>query len=300
MEKPAAEVTITVSLVRQLLRSQHRDLAHLPITPAASGWDNAMFRLGPSLAVRLPRRQLGAALMVNEQTWLPLLAPYLQLPVPVPLRTGVADFGYPWRWSVVPWLAGETADGVALQAGEAQRFAMFLRSLHQSAPANAPANPYRGVPLAMISPQVTQRLDSLSTKTAVITPCIRALWQRALEAPAATELCWLHGDLHPHNVLASEGKLSAVIDWGDLTVGDAATDLAAIWMLFESASEREWALSAYALAGDAQGQSPAEGRSRAIGWAIAFATILLEAGLNHKPSFATIGLNTLRRVSYDG
>ena len=89
MGTPLAEIEIDVRLVRSLLQSQHPDLAHLPITPAAkSGWDNAMFRLGKQRAVRLPRRQLGAKLTEKEQTWLPLLAPQLTLPVPIPERVG--------------------------------------------------------------------------------------------------------------------------------------------------------------------------------------------------------------------
>ncbi len=106
---PAAEIEIGTVLVRQLLNAQHPDLATLKITPAASGWDNAMLRLDDHLGLRLPRRA-AAALIVNEQTWLQVLAPRLPLNVPAPVRAGVPDHNYPWAWSVTPWFAGETAD----------------------------------------------------------------------------------------------------------------------------------------------------------------------------------------------
>jgi len=110
---PAAEIDIGDDLVRRLLAEQHPDLAALPLTLVANGWDNAIFRLGGDLAVRLPRRELGADLVVNEQRWLPQLAPRLPLPVPVPLRIGLPNGDYPWNWTVVAWHDGDVAADVA-------------------------------------------------------------------------------------------------------------------------------------------------------------------------------------------
>ncbi|MER7151067.1 phosphotransferase [Streptomyces lydicus] len=42
----------------------------------------------------------------------------------------------------------------------------------------------------------------------------------------------LHGDLHPANILVDRGRIRAVIDFGDITSGDPATDLSVAWMLF--------------------------------------------------------------------
>src|SRR5262245_12741960 len=107
--RPAAEVAIDAALVRALLTEQHEDLAGLPLVDVAEGWDNRLFRLGDDLAVRLPRRAASAALIEHEQRWLPELASRLSLPVPVPLRVGRPSGGFPWSWSVVPWLSGESA-----------------------------------------------------------------------------------------------------------------------------------------------------------------------------------------------
>src|SRR5690349_9653047 len=106
---PAAEVAIDEALVRALLRDQHPDLAELPLERVAFGWDNVVLRLGDELAVRVPRRQLAASFIEHEQRWLPELAPRLPLPVPAPVRVGRPALGYPWSWSVVPWMAGGEA-----------------------------------------------------------------------------------------------------------------------------------------------------------------------------------------------
>lgn len=311
---PAAEIEIDTALVRSLLQSQQPDLAHLPIALADSGWDNAMFRLGESLAVRLPRRRLGAELIEKEQIWLAQLAPHLTLPTPQPLRIGMPDGDYPWRWSVVPWLVGETVDRVSLMPGEGVRFVEFLRSLHLMStdmpadtsvdipadipvPSNAPINRFRrGCPLSQLSVKVKSWMAELeSTADPIwlnINAPVRALWERACQTPITTEATWIHGDLHAHNVLAAEGRITGVIDWGDLTAGDVATDLAAIWMLFERAEARAGAIASYGM-DDAT-------CLRAKGWAVFFATILLKTGLVDNLSHAAIGHATLRRLLQDG
>ena len=145
---PRAEVAIDERLVRALLHEQLPDLAELRIKREGSGWDNALFRLGSELAVRLPRRAAAAQLVVNEQRWLPGVASRIPIPVPAPLHRGSASTLYPWSWSVVPWLDGETADGAGLVDAESERLAGILGAIHVAAPDEAPHNPVRGVPLS--------------------------------------------------------------------------------------------------------------------------------------------------------
>lgn len=140
--KPAAEVEITPELVRALLDEQHADLASMPLRHVATGWDNAVYRLGDQLTVRLPRRVASAALVLHEQRWLPELADGLPLPVPVPLRVGVPGCGYPWAWSVCPWLPGveiEHAQPTDWHKAAGQ-LGGFLAALHRPAPRDAPRN----------------------------------------------------------------------------------------------------------------------------------------------------------------
>lgn len=286
---PPAEFEIDAALVAGLLADQHADLARLPLRAIDAGWDNAMFRLGDRLAVRLPRRAVAAALIAHEQSWLANLADRLALPIPVPYRVGAPARGYPWRWSVVPWLSGTPADQHEPHASQAGSFAAFLRSLHVPAPAGAPANAMRGVPLSQRAAGIEERMRRLERGTGLITPRIWRVWDEALSAPLDVPSTWLHGDLHPRNVLVRGGAISGIIDWGDITSGDRATDLAAIWMLFDDPRARDQALAAY-------GCSEAT-LLRARGWAALFGVILLDSGLVDNPRNAAIGERTLRRVA---
>ncbi len=289
---PVSELQIDRTLVYNLLADQHPDLMNLPIDLVDAGWDNVMFRLGDKLSVRLPRRKAAAILIENEQTWLPLLADRLSIPVPTPCRLGKPALDYPWRWSVLPWLPGMSADRHQPHANQARPFASFLRLLHMPAPFNAPQNAVRGVPLILRAASVEERMQRLETKTNLITQKIRNTWNVALNAPVDTEATWLHGDLHPRNILVENGAIAGIIDWGDMTSGDIATDLASIWMLFCDRNARQQAIAEYANVSDATLQ-------RAKGWAILFGVVLLETGLVDHPRHAVMGERTLRRVSED-
>jgi aminoglycoside phosphotransferase (APT) family kinase protein len=288
---PVSEFKIDSALVYSLLSDQHPDLTHLPIRLVDAGWDNAMFRLGDQLSVRLPRRKAAATLIENEQTWLPLLADRLPIPVPTPYRLGKPALDYPWCWSVLPWLPGTSADRDEPHANQARRFASFLRSLHVPAPLDAPKNAVRGVPLHLRATSVEERMQRLEMKTNSISQKIRNTWNVALNAPVDVEAKWLHGDLHARNILVESGAIAGIIDWGDMTSGDIATDLASIWMLFDDRNAREQAISEYAVS-EATLQ-------RALGWAILFGVVLLDTGLVDHPRHAAMGERTLRRVSED-
>ena len=289
MKSPPAEIEVDEALVRALLDEQHRDLANLPLTELDAGWDNTLWRLGDELLVRLPRRQIAAPLARHEQRWLPELAARLPLPVPVPLRMGRPSSDYPWPWSVVPWLRGQPADRGLVTDPEdaAQRLGHFLRCLHQRAPASAPQNPYRGVPLAERRDIFEQRLVELAGEVEVAP--VRRVWDRALAAvPWDQPAVWIHGDLHPANVLLVNGTMSAVIDFGDMCGGDPATDLAGAWMLLPAP-----ALTAFA---DAYGRIDADLERRALGWAVLFAVMLLAIGLDDRPTYEGIGRATLAKA----
>jgi aminoglycoside phosphotransferase (APT) family kinase protein len=283
--KPAADVVVDASLVEALLREQHPDLAHLAPVKVAEGWDNALFRLGDELAVRLPRRAASAKLIEHEQRWLPHLSSRLPVPVPVPVRIGIPGQMFGWAWSVVQWLPGEsllhTASLDAVTTGT--MLERFLRALHQPAPADAPHNPWRGVPLDARTAALhehLQRLDGAVDRTAVLD-----VWDRALSAPPwPGPPLWLHGDLHPGNLLISDGRLSGVIDFGDLTSGDPATDLAVRWMLPRSMRDKFNA--------GAAGDEPEALKMRARGWALALGLAYL-AHCRDDPEMASLGHTTV-------
>jgi aminoglycoside phosphotransferase (APT) family kinase protein len=294
---PSADVGVSTDLVRLLLAEQHPDLARLPVEFMANGWDNAMFRVGDTLLARLPRREPAAAILLNEQRWLPVLAPQLQLPIPLPERTGLPAHGYPWSWSVVPYLPGvpaTVADRLDLPR-VAAALGGFLGSLHTPAPPDAPANPFRGVPLA-------GRVEAFEANLRLVAgpfdrDAVLRVWKSALAAPGYEgPPVWLHGDLHPANILISHGRVSGVIDFGDITSGDPATDLAVAWMLLPLPSHAGFS-TAYRAARNASSAASIDDPvwTRARGWALNFAIVFLAHSADN-PQLMNVGRRTLRRV----
>jgi len=233
MEAPLREVEVTEALVRGLLHEQHPDLADLPLTSAGTGWDNALWRLGDHLAVRLPVRALAAPLVAHEQQWLPVLAPRLPVDVPVPVRVGTPTSRYPWAWSVVPWFDATAAHHtpVAERSAWAVRLGEFFVALHRPAPDDAPVNPVRGIPVPR--ERIVERLGVLELPdTDRILERFRGLVTGTPDWTGPP--LWLHGDPHPANLLVHDRGLRAVIDFGDITSGDPASDLATAWLTFDA------------------------------------------------------------------
>ena len=280
---PPAEVDVDEPLVRRLLEAQHPDLAGLPLRYVADGWDNVTYRLGDDLAVRLPRRQVAVPLLEAEQRWLPVLATRVGLAVPEPVRAGAPGDDYPWPWSVVRWVHGTPVDVQPLDPGEASAFGAFLADLHGPAPDDAPRNPHRGVALRVKDEALAVRWDRMAEAEP-----LRRLWAEVVDVPVDADPGWLHSDLHPKNVVGEGGRLVGAVDWGDLGVGDPATDLAAAWMLFPPEVHAEvW--TAYGTVSEAT-------LARARGWAIFFGTVLLDTSVDDEDTFGRIGRTTLERV----
>jgi aminoglycoside phosphotransferase (APT) family kinase protein len=192
----------------------------------------------------------------------------------------------------VPWIEGESANGAVLKADQAVRLAgFFFRALHVKAPEGVPFNPVRGVPLQERAASVEERFKRLAQRNILIASPIRATWESALQAKKDACPTWIHGDLHPRNVLIQDGKITGIIDWGDISSGDRATDLAAVWMLFSDRIARHKALIEYGADDDTV--------LRAKGWAVLFAALLLDTGLSDHPRHAAIGDATLRQLQDD-
>ncbi|MFK4110905.1 aminoglycoside phosphotransferase family protein [Streptomyces sp. NPDC002176] len=293
---------ITADLIRDLLREQHPDLADRPLKLGALGWDNQVWRLGDDLAVRMPWATESAdALLRKEHTWLPLLAQGLPLPVPVPQRLGEPSARFPRPWLVTTWVPGEPADRAPATRPEeaADTLAAFLTAFHRRAPEEAPMGRDRGGRLADTAEGFTGALARAAELGLVHDPdAVRAVWEDAAAAPAWTgPRLWLHGDLHPANILTTDGTFSGVIDFGDLFAGDPAFDLACAWLLLpDGAIDRFHA--AYHPAPD-----PATLR-RARGWAVLRALAGIHIGHagdqgrpGGKPTWGPPGQAALRRLT---
>ncbi len=288
--KPHAEVVVDATIVARLLAAQHPDLAELPLSLLGSGWDNVLFRLGDDLLVRVPRRYAAAALVEHEQRWLPELAPRLPVPVPVPVRVGRPGEGFPWHWTVARWLPGEPLASATIThpTALAEDLAAFLVALHQPAPPDAPLNPYRGVPLPARHERTMAGIEALRPADGVEPAAVARCWERlAATPPWDGPPQWLHGDLHPANVLVAGGRLTAVIDFGDLTAGDPACDLAVAWMVFPPGTRAAMRRAYPGLDDDTW--------TRARAWALALGVAYLQ-GADDDPVLHRLGRNTLRAV----
>ena len=235
----ADEVGTDVALVQSLLAGQFPQWAGLPIEPVAShGTDHDIYRLGDQLAARLPRIGWAVTQAVKEAEWLPKLAPHLPLAIPMQLAMGHPAEGYPFDWSVCTWLPGESANGTISDLGRAAvDLAGFVKALLQIDTAGAHPRPRhgRGGPLAEGDEQVRRSIAQLGDR--IDQDAALRSWDESLDASVwdGPEV-WVHGDLLPGNLLVIDGRLSAVIDFGGLNVGDPACDLQPAWNVFAGES----------------------------------------------------------------
>ena len=286
---PPAEVAIDADLLRALVERQVPSLGSLAIEIVANGWDNVVARLGDDLAIRAPRRAAGVPLIDHECAWLPEIARRIPIAVPTPVHRGEPDHGFPWPWSIVEWVDGNAADLAGPPTtGDADRLAEVLRALATPAPATAPRNPYRGVPLSDRSERVGEYLERIGGPDRA---ALTSIWADALSAPAyAGPPVWLHGDLHPGNLVVRDGRLAGVIDWGDLTSGDPAADLQVAWTWFGPDARARFL--------DAMACDPDTMR-RARGNALAHGAATVASSADN-PRMASVGAATLRQVLLDG
>jgi aminoglycoside phosphotransferase (APT) family kinase protein len=233
--------TIDVSLVKRLVAAQFPQWADLPIRPVErGGWDNRTFHLGKHMTVRLPSAAAYAPQVEKEHEWLPRLAPLLPLSIPVPLAMGEPADGYPWRWSVYPWLDGDpaatghVADLNELASTLAEFLVAFQRIDAGGGPPPGPHNFYRGGSLTTYDAEARQAVAALDGSIDV--DVVTAVWDAALNATWRSSPVWVHGDVAAENLLVDGGRLSAVLDFGLLGVGDPACDLSIAWTFFGAGS----------------------------------------------------------------
>lgn len=226
------EVPVTARQVRSLLVAQMPDLASLALRRVGvGGTDHVLYRLGPRDLARFPRVAAAAGQGTSEAAWLPCLAPHLPLAIPGPLRLGVPGAGYPFAWSVGPWLPGRDAwSAPPWQAGEP--LAAFVAAL-RAAPVT-PGAPARTGTLADRDAFFRQMIAAIRDEADPAT--LKQLWDRCLALPWWNgPPVWVHADLHPLNLLTRRGRLVAVIDWGACGVGDPAEDLLPAWAVLDAA-----------------------------------------------------------------
>ncbi|WP_347039460.1 aminoglycoside phosphotransferase family protein [Glutamicibacter halophytocola] len=284
---PDAEVDIDLAMVRQLIAAQAPQWAHEEVKYLATGWDNEVYRLGDSLMIRLPRRQLGEEIGIKERRWPPQMAKDCGIDLGLAIFEGQPTSIYPYTFSICRYVPGTSAARFKRQDrdGYAEEFSGLLRALHQPSSSPEPRSGFRGCALALLDARTREQISNLDSS---LRPGALALWEEAVEtedyqgAPV-----WPHGDPHPHNTIVGDElphPAVSLVDYGDLCVGDPASDLGMFWMHFTPTGISR-AFESYGIAVG----SPAWKRAR--GWALRYA--MLTANLGTDDLLGIVGRETL-------
>jgi aminoglycoside phosphotransferase (APT) family kinase protein len=283
----AGEIDIDISLVRRLLREQFPHLSQYSLTAVRStGTVNEIYRLGDELCVRLPRLEAWAESMDNEWSWLPKLAPHLSLRIPQPIARGEPAGGYPCPWAIYRWIEGipYQDDLICDERQAAQDLAHFILELRG---VDSQGAPHGGrPPLAELDAETSIAIES--SRGAIDTETASAAWRRCLEAPAWDgKPVWIHGDLLKSNLLLQDGRLNAVIDFGEAGIGDPAADVVPAWSVFNKAG-RETFRQVLDVDDAAW--------SRARGYALHQALMIIPYYPDTNPEFVTMAKRTVEEI----
>ncbi len=251
---------ITAEIAATAIRSCFPKLAGRPVVPVGRGWDFAAFRVGTSRCARFPLHAGAERLLATEVDHLPGIDARLSIRTPAPLHLAAPSGAFPRAWCIGQWIEGETADATPPEVASVAEVTGVLRELHRPAPDDAPFNPHRSVPLRERNDAVLERLGQVDDPDSLL-----AVWRAGRDAAPPPRRTWVHGDLHPGNVVVLDGRVVGILDWGDLCQGDPATDLAALLMLYDPATATE-ALRRY------RGDAGLLARARA--WAVFFGVVL--------------------------
>lgn len=295
----ADELVADAGTVRRLVDTQFPRWRGLQLRRLRSaGSAHVLYRLGKDFVVRLPRRTSSVTTISAEVEWLPTLAGLLPLPVPEPVAVGVPGEGFPWPWAVYRWLPGQ--DAWDAPPADEERFvgdlAEFVLALHAVPVPDVPVDRrpgwFRAGPLSGVDHLVREGLagcrrlglpDDLDHAA--------ALWREAVELPEPDRPdCWVHTDLIPFNLLVTDGRLSAVVDFGGLSLGDPTIDAGAAWAMVSPRARDTYRR--------ALGVDDATWL-RARGWTLALAVDGISYYWDTHPQFVALGRRRLAEVLAD-
>ncbi len=238
-------VDIPIEVVKNLVKAQFPKYAQLTIEMIEfSGWDNATFRLGDDMIIRLPRGEAYALKVFKEQAVLKELGKHLSIAIPVPIAVGKPGKEYKWNWSIYRYLEGDSANSLSLSDETLENISLdltkFLRELHQIDTKNAPMpglhNHWGGEHISIYECGALKYFEQL--RGIIDADKAILLWQKAVNTKWEKPLVWIHGDLSAGNFLIKDGKLSAVIDFGGCACGDPARDLTIAYSFFKGRSRK--------------------------------------------------------------
>jgi aminoglycoside phosphotransferase (APT) family kinase protein len=238
-------IDINLSLVAKLIKEQFPKWSNLSINPVEfSGNDNRTFRLGEKMLIRLPSAEDYADQVKKEQKWLPILAQKLSFKIPTPVALGQPSKIYPWHWSIYLWIEGVSANVLNIEDSLLKSIAInlseFLNEFHNIDVSNGPTpgahNFWRGahpIIYELETKESIAKLNGVISKNSAL-----AAWAKATSSHWNKNPVWVHGDLSSGNILIKDCKLTSVIDFGCIAIGDPACDLAITWTFFKNESRK--------------------------------------------------------------
>lgn len=285
------EIDIDAALLQKLIEQQFPQWANLSIKAVESaGTDNTIFRLGSSMCVRMPRIENAAKNIEKDHEWLPKFATNLSLPIPIPLEKGKPNALYPWHWSICQWIDGENAafEPIVDLEHAAIKLAQFLITLRKINSTGGPHS-YRAGPLVTQDPDVRDAISSL--REVIDTKVITSIWDECLKAAQWNKApVWTHGDLLPTNLLVQKGRLSAIIDFDLMGIGDPACDLIVAWSTLSKNSRKLFRTTL--AVDDAMWM-------RGLGWALSIALIIIPYYQITNPGLTAIAHRIINEILTD-
>ena len=224
------ELDLPAALVERLLEDQFPQWAGRPVRRlASSGTDNAMFRLGDDLVVRLPRIHWASGGVDHEAQWLPQVDGLLPVAIPRVLGVGAPAAGYPWTWSVLTWVPGDNP--VLGELRDPETLARDLAALVLAIRA-LPLTDGRIKAGRLVDRDEQVRRDIVAVADEIDADAVTAIWEDALAtAEWDGRATWVHGDIAPGNLLLTDDRLTGLIDFAGISTGDPTLDLGVAWNL---------------------------------------------------------------------
>ncbi|WP_442603078.1 aminoglycoside phosphotransferase family protein [Paenibacillus sp. KN14-4R] len=286
---------IDVNVVKRLINEQFPEWSKLEIRPVKNGGnDNRTFHLGDDMSVRLPSAEDYVPQVEKEQKWLPKLSKELSLPISTPLAKGNPSKEYPFPWTVNKWVEGETLNlkninDLSQLAKDLGTFLNELQSIDASGgPLAGKHNFYRGGNVAVYDQETRDAIEQ--NKDILNVSLLNEIWELALDSKWAANPVWVHGDIAPGNILVKDGKLSAIIDFGILGIGDPSCDAAMAWTFFDNTSRKVFKNTL----------NMDEGTwNRARGWALWKALITYNWNRNSNKVIAEESYNIIKIIEQD-
>lgn len=279
------EIQIPEQVVKSLLKIQFPQYAHLPIKAVfPNGTDNKIFQLGENMSIRLPRTPAAATRHKKEMYILQELEEKLTLTIPKIVKRGKSCSLFPHPWVITTWIDGTVASSTK-KIDATIALADFYHAMHTIPITTAPKTK-RGKSLHAAKKEVEKALPLLKDEFDI--KKLHIMWEKALQVKEWNKApVWIHGDLHPGNMIIKSEKLIGIIDFGLAGIGDPAADLMCAWTYLSKKSRNKFR----SLVGVDE-----DTWQRGCGWALFLGIVAYPYYKNTDPSLATIAKNTLHEL----